>query len=709
MTEKQIFDFLVNAGMTEYGAAGTMGNLQAESGLKPNNLENLCEQRLRENGILDANGKAYTDETYTAAVDSGRISRAEFLNPLPGKQYGYGLAQWTSPGRKGGLYDMVKARGVSIADTETQLEFLLKELNGNYSYVMAVLKSASSVWEASDIFLTKFEMPANTGVSVRMSRANMGQKFYDKYAGTSTGTVEVTAEDVLDIARSYIGCKESDGSHRKIIDIYNSHRPLARGYAVTYTDSWCDAFVSAVAIKAGAADLIGTECGCEEHVKIFRNKGIWIEDGTITPKPGDIILYNWDGSTQPNDGYSDHIGYVEKVSSGKITTIEGNYGDAVKRRTLSVGNGNIRGYARPKYATSSGAGSDTPQEQPESGICFEPQWTGTVTASALNVRSWAGTKYPNIKSRPYVYNGEQVEICDTVNAEDGTPWYFIKIAGVYGFASSKYIRKQNEIEEPEETPEEEPENSSILEQCAKFQAQLEADIAGDKNWEYHNPSKYLEEQWANALKNNKRACNCALLARWALKEAGLIPQDTKIFYGKLGGTIQWGAGTKEAVTAACDLISIQNRTVQQLIDDGTLRPGDIVTYVDLQHTNIYAGGGKWYDAGHAYCSGSGEGAIYKSWYGDGKYNNQKVGYIIRPKAEAGGQTEECRYIIQAGAFDKKKNAEAQLKAILSAGFDAYISYTEGKYKIFAGAYEKEELAEKQVKRLKAAGFDAFIR
>ena len=685
MTEKQIFDFLVNAGMTEYGAAGTMGNLQAESGLKPNNLENLCEQRLRENGILDANGKAYTDETYTAAVDSGRISS-----------------------RKGGLYDMVKARGVSIADTETQLEFLLKELNGNYSYVMTVLKTASSVREASDIFLTKFEMPANTGESVKASRASMGQKFYDKYAGTSTGAIGVTAKDVLDIARSYIGCKESDGSHRKIIDIYNSHRPLARGYAVTYTDSWCDAFVSAVAIKAGAVDLIGTECGCEEHVKIFKQKGIWIEDGTITPKPGDIILYNWDGSSQPNDGYSDHIGYVESVSGGKITTIEGNYSDAVKRRTLSVGNGNIRGYARPMYAAASGAGSDTPQEQPNSGICYEPQWSGLVTASALNVRSWAGTKYPNIKSRPYVYSGDLVEICDAVNAEDGTPWYFIKIGDVYGFASSKYIWKQGEIKEPEET-QEEPEISSVLEQCVKFQAQLEADIKAGKNWEYHNPSKYLEEQWGNALKKGKRACNCALLARWALKEAGLIPQDTKIFYGKLGGTIQWGSGTKEAVTAACDLVSVQNRTVKQLLDDGTLRPGDIVTYVHLQHTNIYAGGNKWYDAGHAYCSGAGEGAIYKSWYGDGKYNDQKVGYIIRPKAASGGQTGECRYIIQAGAFEKKANAEAQLKAIQAAGFDAYISQTEGQYKIFAGAYELKENAEKQVERLKTAGFDAFIR
>lgn len=252
--------------------------------------------------------------------------------------------------------------------------------------------------------------------------------------------------------------------------------------------------------------------------------------------------------------------------------------------------------------------------------------------------------------------------------------------------------------------------SAILEQCAKFQKQLEADIAAGKNWEYHNPSKYLEEQWSNALKNNKRACNCALLARWALKEAGLIPQDTKIFYGKLGGTIQWGSGTKEAVTATCDLINIQNRTVQQLINDGTLQPGDIVTYVDLQHTNIYAGGGKWYDAGHAYCSGSGEGAIYKSWYGEGKYNNQKVGYIIRAKdnEESDKPTGEM-YIVQAGAYTKRSNADERVQKLKDFGFDCFVKFEDNFYKIQAGAYEKKENAEKQVEKLNKAGFSAFIR
>lgn len=120
-----------------------------------------------------------------------------------------------------------------------------------------------------------------------------------------------------------------------------------------YIIEWCDTTVSAAAIKAGMTDLIGTECGCEEHVKIFKAKGIWIEDGNITPKPGYIILYNWNDATQPNDGYSDHIGVVEAVNGKTITVIEGNRGNAVSRRTIPVGWGYIRGYAAPKYDAES--------------------------------------------------------------------------------------------------------------------------------------------------------------------------------------------------------------------------------------------------------------------------------------------------------------------------------------------------------------------
>lgn len=171
---------------------------------------------------------------------------------------------------------------------------------------------------------------------------------YDEKGGNIVGR---TAQDVLNVMRGWLGYSEINGKHKQIIDLYNSHKPLARGYAVQYHDEWCDTTVSAAAIKAGVVDLIGTECGCEQHIKIFKQKGIWIEDGTIRPLPGDIILYNWDDATQPNDGYSDHIGYVESVSGRTIILIEGNKGEAVARREIPVGWGYIRGYARPKYVS----------------------------------------------------------------------------------------------------------------------------------------------------------------------------------------------------------------------------------------------------------------------------------------------------------------------------------------------------------------------
>ena len=89
-----------------------------------------------------------------------------------------------------------------------------------------------------------------------------------QYDGNSGGgsKVGVTAQDVLNVMRSWIGYSEANGKFKQIIDLYNSHKPLARGYAVKYTDEWCDTTVSAAGIKAGAVDLIGTECGCEEHV-----------------------------------------------------------------------------------------------------------------------------------------------------------------------------------------------------------------------------------------------------------------------------------------------------------------------------------------------------------------------------------------------------------------------------------------------------------
>lgn len=165
-----------------------------------------------------------------------------------------------------------------------------------------------------------------------------------------------TASAALAQAREWIGRNEADGTHKGIIDVYNGHTPIARGYKVKYTDAWCATFVSAVAIRCGLTEIIPTECGCGQMIELFRALGEWQESDSRTPAPGDVIFYDWD-DTGAGDctGWPDHVGFVESVSGGKITVIEGNKNNAVGRRVLAVDDRYIRGYGVPKYAEESGA------------------------------------------------------------------------------------------------------------------------------------------------------------------------------------------------------------------------------------------------------------------------------------------------------------------------------------------------------------------
>ena len=153
-----------------------------------------------------------------------------------------------------------------------------------------------------------------------------------------------TAEQALNVMRGWIGLSRNAQTHRPIIDLYNSYKPLARGYAVTYWDDYCDTSVSAVFIKLGAVDLIGgTECGVHEHIQIFKNKGIW--KGKVKPASGWIITFDWD-----RDGIADHIGLVESISGEIVTTVEANMnGGIVGRRTIAWNDNSVYGYATPNY------------------------------------------------------------------------------------------------------------------------------------------------------------------------------------------------------------------------------------------------------------------------------------------------------------------------------------------------------------------------
>lgn len=158
------------------------------------------------------------------------------------------------------------------------------------------------------------------------------------------------ASKVVAQAKAWLGKKESDGSFREIIDTYNSQKKLPRGYRVSYSDPWCAAFVSAVAVKLGYTDIIPTECSCSKMVALLQDKNAWQEADNRVPKPGELIFYNWEAKAAGEDlGGPDHVGIVERVVNGKIIVIEGNFSQSVKRREIPVNYRYIRGFGTPAY------------------------------------------------------------------------------------------------------------------------------------------------------------------------------------------------------------------------------------------------------------------------------------------------------------------------------------------------------------------------
>lgn len=167
-TEGTIWNYFCCKGFSPAGVAGLMGNLYAESGLNPINLQNTYEKRL-----------GLTDAEYTAAVDSG--SYPNFVRDSAG----YGLAQWTYWSRKEAMLNYARKTGASIGDLMMQLDFMFQELKDHVA-VFQVLRTARTVKEASDIVLTKYERPADMSNAVKVKRAGFGQAYYDTYANTTT-------------------------------------------------------------------------------------------------------------------------------------------------------------------------------------------------------------------------------------------------------------------------------------------------------------------------------------------------------------------------------------------------------------------------------------------------------------------------------------------------------------------------------------------
>lgn len=177
---EKIYRFLSERGLSDTAAFGLMGNLQAESGLNPWNLQNSYEAKL-----------GYNDKTYTEAVDAGAYTA------FSTDKAGYGLAQWTSGGRKEGLLAYARKSARSIGDMEMQLEYLMTELSGAYKSVLSSIQAAATIREASDIVLTRFEIPADQSETVKARRASYGEALKERVLGAAASPGIPGADSVL--------------------------------------------------------------------------------------------------------------------------------------------------------------------------------------------------------------------------------------------------------------------------------------------------------------------------------------------------------------------------------------------------------------------------------------------------------------------------------------------------------------------------------
>jgi len=174
-------------GLNKAAASGVMTNLQAESGMKSNNLENLYNIRY-----------GLTDAQYTQRVNAGLKKNGKYKSGFGKTRYftkdycGYGICQWTSLGRRKNLLNKAIKKNVGIDNLPMQLEFLGDELKGSYPQVWTTLRSvpntAEGAYLAAAHFCVSFEVPANTN-STAHSRANKAiTTYWKKYSGRTDKT-----------------------------------------------------------------------------------------------------------------------------------------------------------------------------------------------------------------------------------------------------------------------------------------------------------------------------------------------------------------------------------------------------------------------------------------------------------------------------------------------------------------------------------------
>lgn len=155
-----------------------------------------------------------------------------------------------------------------------------------------------------------------------------------------------TNDEYLTTCKKYLGTIEGTAKHREIVDMFNSC--TLKTFPISYSDAWCSAFISAMAIECGCTDIIPISANCDEMYKKGVVMGIAIPKDKWTPKMGDIVFYDWN-----LNGELDHVGVVDTMSKNIIHVLEGNKNDSVSYRDINYENATITKIIRPRYKTGS--------------------------------------------------------------------------------------------------------------------------------------------------------------------------------------------------------------------------------------------------------------------------------------------------------------------------------------------------------------------
>lgn len=445
---EKIWNFFLDERFSIYGIAALMGNLFAESGLDPKNLQNSCEKRLN-----------YTDAEYTAAVDNGTYKNFTYDGA------GYGLPQFTFPSRKEAFYKYAKAAGKSIGDLETQLLFMVEEMKKDFKSVYSALKTASDVKTTSDLVLKKYEAPKDQSDAVKRKRAEYGQEYFNRFSGAGEKKGEINMSIMVGSARIDERGNASGGAagDQKQTSAKNdltgevsmqkmySHskgwyilRPKSAAHAVKMADLMKAACNNANigydqgnrlgVVQHGIMTAVKTECDCSSLVREV------VKEAT-GKDPGNFTTANEAASLEATGLFESKRSYVSQsatpVYDGDVLVTK------AKGHTVIVVSGNAR---KAASGSSSAPAPSVSTAKIESAKGFDKTLAGAYkTIGSLYLRAGAGKGKPELVVMP---NNTTVRNYGYYTLVDGTKWLYVQttIKGVTytGFCSSntKYLAKQ---------------------------------------------------------------------------------------------------------------------------------------------------------------------------------------------------------------------------------------------------------------------------